>query len=405
MKKTLRYFVAIFVTVVTVLGVACAELKMVPYYSLQFTEGAFVPSKGEWNFALNMLSDLGVIAKPADAHSIVGFYELKYTGPGLKRQEGEKFTDSAMDHLGVLRYSYNITENDAIKPQIDYMKEYKRTGSNELWGSGLYDFNRIGGGLTFTRKLSDNAFASVTGQYHLMDFPNYTDLLAEFQAGGSNVESSTGKQNHKLIQAGLAFDVDVNHLAIDLILMNYTKQKIAADTVQPSGSYYSEDLQKDNIINVSVSRYQEIGDSFSLSPYVSYKAKKSNQNFLYFATVNSTEVPRFFGNYYDYDELDVALPIAVDLSSVWEFSVTPELDYKMYKQRPPRAESGAYLDGEKQNNRMTIISTGLTLKPNAVTRTTFFYVFQTQTSNMKFEKYLPYNYTGNFGGIKFEYTF
>lgn len=381
-----------------------AELKIAPYYSLQLTEGAFVPNKGEWNFAMDVITDIGLIAKPSENHSLVGFYELKYLGPGLKRQEGEKFTDRSMDHIGVLRYKYKFAKDYFVKPQVDYMKEYKRTGSNEAWGTGLYDFNRIGGGLSVGRDFPGNATVAVSGQYHFMDFPNYTDLLAQFQAGGSAAESSAGKQNHKLIQAGVTADIDTSRFAYTITFQNYTKQKVAADTVQPGGSYYSSDLQSDVLMNISASRGQEWG-IVRLDPSLYYKTKRSNQNYLHFLSATSTEVPTYFGGYYDYDEIGFVVPVALAISKTWELMVSPEWAHKTYKSRVPRGSDGSFLAGEKQRTDMFIISTGITVKPNAITRTTFFYTFQNQKSNMKFEKYLPYNYTGNFVGVRFEYTF
>ena len=381
-----------------------AEMKLAPYYSLQLTEGAFVPNKGDWNFSMDVLTDIGVIAKPSETQAAVGFYELKYTGPGLKRQEGEKFTDRAMDHLGVFRYTYKFGGNYFIKPQVDYMKEYKRTGSNEAWGTGLYDFDRTGGMLTIGREFPGNAIVSLSGQYHLMDFPNYTDLFAEFQAGGGAAESSAGKQNHKLIQLGAAVDIDTSRISYDLIFQNYTKQKVAVGAPQSGGSYYSADLQKDVLMNISASRGQKWG-IVHFDPSLYYKTKRSNQNYLYFTAVNSTEVPTYFAKYYDYDEIGFTVPVALMIGESWEFLATPEWAYKIYKSRNPRNTDGKFVTDEKQNNKLFILSTGFTVKPNAITRTTFFYTFQNQQSNMTFEKYLPYNYTGNFGGIKFEYTF
>ncbi|MDD5688087.1 MAG: hypothetical protein PHE88_09690 [Elusimicrobia bacterium] len=381
------------------------EVKVAPYYLLQFNEGAFIPNISDWNFSINLLSDLGVIVKPEGKHSFVGFYELKYTGPGLKREEGEKFTDRTMDHLGVIRHNYKINENYSLKSQVDYMKEYKRTGSNEVWGTGLYDFSRLGGLISVGRKFSSELSASITGQYHFLNFPNYTDLLAEFQAGGANVESSTGKQNHSLYQTGLAVEYNVNHFGFDIIMQNYSKQKIAVSMVQANGTYYSSDLQKDIIINLSVGRMQKLWEKLSLNPTLCYKIKNSNQNYLHFDSVGSTEVPRYFGDYYDYTQVIFSIPFSLALGEQWELSASPEYDIKTYTKRPPQDDNSNFLMNEKQKNNLFILSSGFTFKPNAVTRTTLFHVFQSQSSNMKFEKYLPYNYTGNYFGIKFEYTY
>lgn len=382
------------------------EAKVAPYYSMQFAEGAFVPNTGEWNFSINLLNDLGVIVKPADSrHSFVGFYELKYDGPGLRRQEGEKFTDRAMDHIGIIRHTFNITEDYFLKSQLDYMKEYKRTGSNEIWGTGLYDLNRFGGSVSFGRKFSEKLNAEIAGQYHFLNFPNYTDLFKEFQAGGATAESSTGKQNHKLIQAGFDVKYDVNKLGVDIILQNYTKQKVIDNTVQADGSYYSGDPQKDSIINISVSRGQKVFEKMvSINPTLSYKIKNSNQNYLYFESFGSTVPPTYYGNYYSYNEIDFLVPVVFMLGEKWEVSSAPEFDIKTYTKRPPSNSDGVFDINEKQKNNLFILNSGFTFKPNAVTRTTLFFIFQNQKSNTK-NKYLPYNYTANYFGIKFDYTY
>src|SRR3989339_1580425 len=249
MKKFKRLFSAISVLFIFGTTLLLAEIKVAPYYSLQFIEGAFIPNIGEWNFSINLLSDLGVIVKPQGSkHSFVGFYELKYMGPGLRSQEGEKFTDRAMDHMLVLRHTFNISEDYFLKSQIDYMKEYKRTGTNEVWGTGLYDLERTGGLISFGRRFSDILSVAITEQYHFIDFPNYTDLFAEFQAGGANLESSTGKQNNKLYQTGLTVDYYANRFSFDITSQNYIKQKVTVEPVQLDGTYYSSALQKDTII-------------------------------------------------------------------------------------------------------------------------------------------------------------
>jgi hypothetical protein len=240
-------------------GFAGAEVKVAPYYSLQFTEGAAVPTKGDWMFAINLASDLGIILQPSETQRFIGFYELKYNGPGLRRQEGEKFTDRDMDHIVILRHHYRFAESYTLKSQLDYMTEYKRTGTNELWGSGLYDFNRSGGTLTLERKFSPAFSAAVSGQYHLMEFPNYTDLLAEFQSAGESAESSTGKQNHNLYLTGLTLTYGNSRVSADYLLMAYAKQQVVTETVQPDKTYYSDTLQRDTVLSLALEHSRRLG--------------------------------------------------------------------------------------------------------------------------------------------------
>jgi len=52
------------------------------------------------------------------------------------------------------------------------MHELTRTAANEVWGQGLYDFNRYGLAVTVEKKYSDKFTAAVFFGYHQLDFPN-----------------------------------------------------------------------------------------------------------------------------------------------------------------------------------------------------------------------------------------
>jgi hypothetical protein len=383
---------------------ARAEVKVAPYYSLNIGQGASVPTKGEWMYSLNLVNDLGVMVQPDEAQRFIGFYELKYTGPGLRREEGEKFTDRSMDHVFILRHHYSFDSGYMLKSQIDYMTEYKRTGANEIWGTGLYDFDRYGGAVFLDKKLTPSFAAGASLQYHSLKFPNYTDLLAEFQAAGEEAESSSGKQNHVLYQAGLSLTYLRSRLNLDYAFMDYAKQKVITETVQPDHTYYSSDLQQDRILSLSLQHEGKLANWLAVTPSMYVKSKTSNQNYQHFTTATSTVPVQYIGNYYDYSEFDVALPVAFLLSQRWEFGISPELNWRYYAHRPPRDTNNTFLNGQQMNN-LFILTLGFTCKPNDVTRTTFFYTYQCQSSNMKFEKYLPYNYAGSFFGVNFNYTY
>lgn len=381
-----------------------AQVKFAPYYALQVAEGTTIPTKGDWMFSINLASDLGLIAQTDEKNRFIGFYELKYSGPGLRRQEGEKFTDRLMDHIIVMRHHYNLSPDYVLKSQVDYMTEYKRTGTNEIWGKGLYDFDRYGLGVTLERKFSGDLSASLSQQYHFLDFPNYTDLLSEFQSGGESVESSTGKQNHGLYQTGLTVNKGPSKISADFLLLAYEKQKVIVDSIQPDKTYYSSDLQRDVIFSVGLQHQKKIREKIGLSPSLTLKMKTSNQNYQHFTVSNSTSPVRYIEGYYDYNEINIAAPSSILLSQKWDFFFNPEWDVKFYVNRPPRNENNDFVSG-KQANDLVILSLGFTYKPNEITRTTLFYTFQSQTSNMKFEKYLPYNYAGHFFGIGFNYVY
>ncbi|MBN1822785.1 MAG: hypothetical protein JW803_00540 [Endomicrobiales bacterium] len=395
-----------FLSIIAVAAVApvFSATRVAPYYSLSFYEGVAIPSKGEWMMSTTLTADIGGIFQFDQRHSAVGFYEIKYAGPGFKRQEGEKFTDRLMDHIIIGRHHYKIDEKHTFKTQLDYMKEYKRTGSNEVWGTGLYDLDRYGIALYLDRKMSPDLTLSFAQQYHFLKFPNYTDLLAEFQAGGEAVESSTGKQNQTSWQTQAMAWWKSYKFLFDLNVMSYEKQKVISGTVQSDGTFYTGDLQKDILISLNAQQYLKLLGRIEFTPSVTVKFKDSNQNYQHFTVANSTVPVAYFSDYYDYRQIMISMPAVTKLTEKWDLYFNPEFDYKIYTSRPPRSGGNEFMDG-KQTNFLTIFNFGFTFKPNDITKTTLFYVFQNQASNMEFEKYLPYNYTGHYMGINFNYSF
>jgi hypothetical protein len=393
---------------ISLTGAAFSSVKVAPYYSLTISEGVSVPSKNEWSFSLNLNNDLGVIVQPWADHKFIGLYELKYTGPGFRKEEGQNFTDRTMDHIFVFRHCYDFLEDYTLKTQLDYMNEYQRTGSNEQFGKSVYDNKRSGGGLTLERSFGSNRKAAVSVQYHVAEYPNYTDMYREYlqsqlTGNAEDIDSSTGKKNHAAYQGGVAVTLGATKIGFDSIILSYQKEHVVVDTVQSDGTYFSNDLQKDIILSANVARDIPVFKWLVVSPVVSCKMKDSNQN--YQLQISSTAPVQYVRNYEDYQRFDLAVPVTLGLSKKWSYFCNPEWDYKLYTDRPARDSKNIFIAGSKQYNNLFILSTGFSYRPNAITRTTFYYTYQQQTSNVKFEQYLPYNYDGHFFGVSFNYTY
>ncbi len=385
------------------LSIACAEVKFAPYYSLQADEGVAVPSEGDWMFALNLTNDLGLMAQLNAENKLVAFYELKYTGPGMRRNEGEQFTDRTLDHVLVLRHDW-LTPwwGLTLKTQLDDMTEYKRTGTNELWGNGLYDFYRKGISLGLDKTFAEELLVETRLQYHALEFPNYSDLYTEWKLGGSNIDASTGKQNQGVSQVGVSAKYGGTKLSFDYTDMAYTKQKVVVASAQSDGSYYSSDLQHDRVYAFCLEHLLSVA-GIVIVPSLSYKIKDSNQNYQLIGG-SSTLPVQYIGGYYNYHELDLVVPVTIPISQRWSFSFTPEWDKKNYTSRPPMNPDYQFIGGT-QENFLTIYTYAFSYQPNPVMRTVFFYTYQMQTSNMRFEKYLPYNYDGHYAGVSFCYSY
>ena len=405
MNKLTYLIIAVLIILPVAVCKAAADAKIVPYYSFNTTEGVVVPNKGNTMVGLNLTNDIGLLFSPSNDSNqrLLGFYELKYVGPGLHKDEGEQFSDRWMDHIGLLRYSYYIDKYTSIKTQLDYTTEYRRTGTNEVWGTGLYDYNRKGIVLGVSRTFFEKLDTTLDLSYHSLDFPNYTDLLSEIQISSGSADSSAGKQNQNETQLNLSLKYGQLRTYINSTLMSYTKQKVVTNIVQPDGSFYSPTLQQDSIFTIGVEDTQKILNFLVVSPNANLRLKNSNQNYQFFKGTSTVPV-QYFSNYYSYVEYYVGIPCTLLVGKRWELFYNLEYDWKTYVNRPPMDSAGNYLTGQ-QSNYLFLMSTGFTYKPNEVTRTTVFYTYQSQTSNMKYELYYPYNYNGNYIGINFNYTY
>ncbi|MCX5781595.1 MAG: hypothetical protein NT145_02665 [Elusimicrobia bacterium] len=405
-KGQINMLKRILISVLLFLGGAMllfAKTKAAPYYQLQFDVGESIPSKGEMMATSNLTNDLGIILQPSARHKFIGFYELKYAGPGLRKEEGDKFSDRIMDHVFVIKNHFDWKDDYTLKSQLDHMIEYRRTGANELWGQGLYDFNRTGFMFDLNRKFSKKLSGDIYMQYHYLEFPNYTDLLAEFQAGETS-ETSTGKQNHHNYQLGVKTKYELVNVSLDFTILKYTKQKVIVDNVQPDRTYYSGVLQQDTMVTLGADYTKILWNSIILTPSFSFKSKISNQNYQHFMLATDTIPVRYIDNYYSYNIFDISCPITFTLSKIWAAFITPEINYKYYSNRPPRDSENAFISGNQYNN-LFILSCGFSKRQNDVTTMTVFYNYQSQVSNMTFERYLLYNYSGHYMGVSFSYTY
>ncbi|MCS7151356.1 MAG: hypothetical protein NZ928_03095 [Endomicrobia bacterium] len=374
--------------------------KWLPYYSFNFSEGVYLPSVGKWGWTTILSNDIGFIVKPVDKHTGMFYYQLKYEGPGLKRQEGEQFEQRMMGHSLVLQYSYQYAKF-IFKTRLNYGYDFWRTGTNELWGLGLYDNERIGFTEEVEYQISNEFKLKTQLGYNFIKFPNYTNLIEEYISGSE--ETTAGKQDNHMFILGLKGNYKIHNFGITMTLQNFVKQNVLKET-----GIYSDEKQKDFSLNVSY--YPEIiklAKFISFSPYFSVKYKDSNQAFLYLTSYDiTTSTPQVINDYYDYTKFIISLPVNFYLTKTKVLTFAPEAEFTSYLSRQPRDRNNNFIMDEKQRNQLTLLSLIYSTQSlDQHRKLSLFYTYQHQTSNMKFEKYYPYNYTGHYFGIKFTYSY
>ncbi len=118
-----------------------------------------------------------------------------------------------------------------------------------------------------------------------------------------------------------------------------------------------------------------------------------------------TSTPQVIPNYYDYSKIVVSLPISFYLTKTKWVTIAPEFEFLYYTSRNARDKDNNFID-EKQKNFLSVYSLSYNSQSSDTRRKiSFFYTYQQQSSNMKFEKYYPYNYLGHYFGIKFNYSY
>jgi hypothetical protein len=383
-------------------GQAFSQIEMAPYYNYQFAEGVSVSPDGDLGFLVNLSNDIGTIIKPFEEHRFIGFYSLKYQGPGLKKQEGREFSERYLDHLFVGRHHWHLDGNTVLKSQADILMEKRRSGTNESWEKGLYNFNRYGGSAILDRNIIKDLDTSFSFGYHFLTFPNYTDMLAEIRSGATDPSASEGKQNHHIFQIGTKGVYSNNAVSLGLFQQFYTKQKVAVDDVQSNGTYYSSEKQRDMTITLDAARQETLSEKTAIAPQLTFMYKNSNQNYQHFEEATSTTPVRFFSDFYDYTELTAGIPFSFAFNKKWSFIFSPELNFRYYIHRPPRDADGDFLFSKKQQRLLGIYTIGFKNRTGESSSSLLFFTFQHQSSNMKFERYITYNYTGFSAGIKFQ---
>ncbi len=379
------------------------EVKGVaPYYSFQFSEGLAIPSistdsvSGEWFFASNLVNDIGLIIKPSERQTLLVFYELKYSGPGIERQEGRVFAERTMDHIIFGQYRFDITDMMRVKFVGNYMSEFQRKGTNEEWTTGKYNFERIGGDLRFELDDIFNGYSGSFGvQLNYLNFPNYADLLKELQIG-EVAETIGGMQNQTTCAGVVSFTGKNLKISWKTELQAFENQ-----CVMESNGLYGVLKQADT--NSSLKIAARIGKRLSVSPVFIAKWKNSNQNYLHFKYFG--DIPDFKRNYYDYSQASISAAHRWRVFRKLEIFFVPRLDIRNYSSRQPRDINNDFKDGAFQNNTTVILSGGFTRYMSEVSSYSIYYTYVQQASNMEFEKYQPYNYSGQYVGIRFNFTF
>ncbi|MBI4369752.1 MAG: hypothetical protein HY547_05950 [Elusimicrobia bacterium] len=396
-----RFFVVLFLCLTwnSELGTRnlFAEVQTVmPYYKFTFSEGLSIPSKGDFFANHEVGSQVGSLWNITDKAHLFGLYDLTYEGPGLMRSEGRLFSERAIRHSFMTEPSYDFSLG-TLRLKGFLIDEKRRSGTNEIWGQGLYDYSAVGGSIGFDRKfLGFTFFPSI--RYTNMEFPNFTDLLREFQTSGQSSEIAAGGL---MDQTALAYTLSVTKRPFN-VAVSLTNQEYKNEKVVTSAGTYSDEPQVDSIAEIR-GEWEGSLWRFSLVPAGAIRFKRSNQNYLYYESVGDTS-PDFIAQNFNYNELNMGAKLFMRLTKTKAIFGAMDLTDRLYTSRPPRNSSGVYQYGEQQNTTWGSTGGGLQWKVTDYSTWNLAYYIITSASNMKYESFVPYNYTGHIFGLWFTVT-
>lgn len=345
--------------------------------------------------------NVGLLTNIHEKHSLFSLYGLNFSGQAFRFQDTSEFDSKDLSHNFNFEYRWQALSSLRLRPSVAYGFNLTRTAANEIWGQGLYDSNSLGGGLAADYHfgmLGKDATLTANLIYRKIRFPNYTDIIREFQGTDSRTELAGGLKDQNFFEYGTMLSWNRIFTRLRFNLINYENERV----VQSNGIYGTQKQKDSNVILSGGSAHQLW--NFEISPEISYTWHRSNQNFLLFQSPTDP-APVFAGNYYDYNELRLGLPSFMNLTKKWALNFGVDWKRRSYRDRQPREGTNTFIAGKTQTNDFVVLTGGLRKKMNEVASMFFTYSLVTAVSNNKFQRYLPSNYSGHNLTLGFRLTY
>lgn len=385
-------------------GAACAAAPedskiFTPYFDMTLSEAAFLPSEGNIFSGGNINTQVGLLSKITQADHLFALYNFNYSGAGFAPQDSKQFTDRSMAHGFTFEYRRNVLDRLRVRPGVAFNTEYRRSGANEVWKNGLYNMNSSGGQLAADYMFDEekNGYVTLQYLYRSIKFPNYTDLLSEFQSAGSQGNIDGGLNDQTMHQVSLRPSWNKFFGGV-----TYTKQNYKNQNIVTSAGVYGNTKQEDTDTMLDFGFHHSLW-ILEFYPVVSYTVHSSNQNFMKYKFLGDT-APEFASGYYNFKEMNLSVPVDLNITSKWAVGGAMNIQRRAYDKRYARNADNDFTTS-KQVNTMTTLTGSIRKRINEVAMVRLFGSVMVASSNNKFERYLPYNYNGNSFGIAYSLSY
>jgi len=362
-------------------AVQAAEIVPVGEISLMggssFYEGDSSASGGNFNLAAVPA------VKFSDTVSLLPGYYADYRGSKNVYEligGGTLYQDS-MSHNLTLRLINKIAPGHKFKLKAGYVWNYFRETKEELWGEGLFDYEKFTAGVEneTADSFGFNKFI-VSVDLLKVKFPQYSSLASSKYGTevfpGGNILDFNGANIYlrglKKIGEKSMFDLNLNFL-----LKDFPDQNV----IDSMGAYTLR--RRADRTSSAEAVYSHLFGGFSAGISLGGEVNRSNQDHY------DAEKTEFVARYYDYNSLSAG-PV-FSFGRVLTTSVAYRYGLKNYAGRLAQKSDAGYTS-DKVSNKTQMLSLGISCKLTKNVKAKIAANYFSQSSNQKYEAVYQYSY-------------
>ncbi|MBI3291868.1 MAG: hypothetical protein HYZ73_03540 [Elusimicrobia bacterium] len=360
---------------------------------------------------------LSPVVSFSDRRTLVPIYAFNYRGfrDVLDVIGGGTLFQQTLENQGVLKWVEQFDGGRwAVKPFVSFKSVLYRETTNEDWGKGLFDYNRVGTGGNATRRLAEQGYiprsVGMGYAFYSTTYPNFRSLASQFGREFDVPQPGSKVLNNQVHQGTLESEWRMTpKVRADASLL-FSRRSFSDQRIVQEDDSFSRDTRTDRDFHL------EFGGVYLFEPLdirpdvrvglsvrlgYSLDRRWSNQNHF------DADIARlkFIPNFYDFIQQGISVttqwvlaPWPVNLSARYTF------ERRNYSDRLIQNQGGAYgTDPIHQNSH--VVTTNLSYRLWKGLNLRIVGNVRDSTSNTQFERFFRYNFksASYFGGMTYEF--
>lgn len=383
-----------------------AAVQVTPVANISLLGGQYFLEGNKDSFAGNADIFFAPVINFSENTALLPIYQGIYSNTKDVKEliGGGTLTREVLDNSLTLKFTRKFSDTFKGKIKAGYKLEYLAETKDEKLGDGLFDYNRIIGGVEAEQVFGDRTNVRVGYDFYIMNYPNYSSLVSQSEtiidtATYTEISKNAGKdvlnyQTHELFIEELhSFnDTTVGKISYDIAYKNFKDQTL----VQSDGSFSSK--KRNDLVHLLTFGVAKNLPKIAAALYNSVQYYDSNQNSY---DANRTQ---YNSNYYDFIQNNVTPSLTFNLKNNAKLNLWWDIAYRKYINRPSQDEEGNYKTSEISQVTNTIgLSLTIPVYKSLSLKTAGNY--RDSSSNNRYEANYRYNYnTSNyFVGLNWEH--